>query len=133
MSYQSRGSAGEAVEVRSRINVRAAIVLSVVFGWHGWMMFTLLCPDRSWSCLFDERPILSGSHPLHLYHGYLGARSFLQRGSLCCYDPAFQAGYPKSPAFDSGSRPAELLFLGTDGRFRPAVYKVGLAVIWLLG
>jgi hypothetical protein len=127
MSHESKGSAGEAGAVRSRINVRAAVVLSMVFCWHAWMTFTLLCPDRSLGCLFDERPILAGSHPLHLYHGYLGARSLLQRGSLCCYDPAFQAGYPKTPAFDSGSRPAELFLALAGGEYRPAAYKIGLA------
>src|SRR5205823_12511640 len=42
-------------------------------------------------------------------------------------DPAFQAGYPKTPVFDSGSRPAEL-FLFLAGGYSPAAYKVGLAV-----
>jgi hypothetical protein len=132
MSDESRGSVKEAAKVRSKINVRAAVVLSVVFGWHAWMTFTFLCPERSWACLFDDRPIVSGSHPLHLYHGYLGARSFFQRGSLCCYDPAFQAGYPKTPAFDSGSRPAELFLSLAGSQYRPAAYKIGLAVCCLL-
>src|SRR6516225_2982352 len=131
MSQESSGSTEERAVVRTRINLRAAVVLSLVLGWHGWMTFTLLCPDRSWKCLIDERPILSGSHPLHLYHGYLGARSFLKRGSLCCYDPAFQAGYPKTPAFDSGSRPAELFLAVAGGQYRPAAYKLGLSVCCL--
>jgi hypothetical protein len=132
MSHESTGSTGEAAVVRSKISVRAAVVLLLVLGWHGWMTFTLLCPDRSWKCLIDERPILSGSHPLHLYHGYLGARSFLQRGSVCCYDPAFQAGYPKTPTFDGGSRPAELFLALAGGQYRPAAYKIGFFTCCLI-
>ena len=58
-------------------------------------------------------------------------RSFFERGTLCCYDPGFQAGYPKTPAFDSGSRPAELFLAFAGGRYCPAAYKIGLAVCCL--
>jgi hypothetical protein len=87
---------------------------------------TLFDPDCSARSLRDERPILSGAHPLHLYHGLLGARSWRDGGFGSCYDPAFQAGYPKTPVFDSGSRPGELFLL--LGRDHPAAYKIGLAV-----
>ena len=43
--------------------------------------------------LLDDRPVVCGRHPVHLYHGYLGARSFAQRGTLSCYDPAFQGRF----------------------------------------
>src|SRR5262249_14104867 len=76
----------------------------------------------------DDQPIVSGRHPLHLYHGFLGAQSLLDRGTLCSYDPSFQAGYPKTPVFDSGSRPAELFLLAGGGTYRPAAYKLGLAL-----
>jgi hypothetical protein len=69
---------------------------------------------------------------MHLYFGYLGARSLLERGTPCCYDPAFQAGYPKTPVFDSGSRPAELFLLVVGGRFHPSAYKLGFATCSLL-
>jgi hypothetical protein len=78
--------------------------------------------------VLDGEPVLSGRHPLHLYHGCLGARTLLRRGTLLCYDPDFHAGYPKTPVFDSGSRPAELLLSLVGGRYSPAVYKIGLAV-----
>jgi hypothetical protein len=106
-----------------------------VFGlaaWHAWMTLGLFGGDRPWQALLDDRPVVSGRHPLHLYHGSLGARSFLRDGTLSCYDPAFQAGYPKTPVFDAGSRPAELFLLLGGGAYRPAAYKVGLAVCWLL-
>jgi hypothetical protein len=101
------------------------------------MTLGLFGPDRPWQQLVNDEPILSGRHPLHLYHGYLGAQALRHTGSFCCYDPAFDAGYPKTPVFDSGSRPAEF-FLGiAGGEYRPAVYKIGLAgccllVPWLL-
>src|SRR5262245_56393370 len=84
------------------------VVLLGLIGWQGWMTLTLFGRERPWEQLLDDQAIMSGRHPLHLYHGYLGARAFRERGTLCCYDPAFYAGYPKTPVFDSGSRPAEL-------------------------
>ena len=97
------------------------VVLLGLLAWQGWITLTLFGPDRPWENLLDDRPILSGRHPLHLYHGYLGARS-----------PSFQAGYPKTPVFDSGSRPAELFLSLTGAAYRPAAYKIGLALCCLL-
>ena len=54
------------------------------------------------------------------------------RGATTCYDPQFQAGYPKTPVFDGGSRPAELFLLLSGGRYRPAAYKLGLFTFLLL-
>jgi len=75
--------------------------------------------------LCDERPIVSGRHPLHLYHGSLGSETFYRTGSTACFDPAFQAGYPKTPIFDGGSRPAEFVLALAGGGYRPEVYKLG--------
>jgi hypothetical protein len=105
--------------------------LLALLAWQAWLTLSLFGPDP-WRALLDDEPIVSGRHPLHLYHGYLGARSFFDRGSLCCYDPSFQAGYPKTPVFDGGSRPAELFLILAGGAYRPAAYKVGLAVCCLL-
>jgi hypothetical protein len=102
-----------------------------LFAWQGWLTLSLFGPDPACGLLGDE-PIVSGRHPLHLYHGTLGARSFFDRGSLSCYDPAFQAGYPKTPVFDSGSRPAELFLILGGGGYQPAAYKIGLAVCCLM-
>jgi hypothetical protein len=94
-----------------------------------WLTLSLFGPEQPVERLLDDQPILSGRHPLHLYHGYLGARALCEHGVLSCYDPTFHAGYPKTPVFDSGSRPAELLQALTGGRYRPDAYKVGLAVL----
>jgi hypothetical protein len=96
----------------------------------GWFALSLFGPDPARG-LLDDEPVISGRHALHLYHGYLGARSFYDRGTLSCYDPSFQAGYPKTPVFDGGSRPAELFLILAGGRYCPAAYKVGLAVCCL--
>jgi hypothetical protein len=108
------------------------LIFGGLLAWQGWLTLSLFGPKAPWQALRDERPIVSGRHPLHLYHGALGARSFLRNGTLSCYDPAFQAGYPKTPVFDSGSRPAEMFLLAAGGDFNPAAYKVGLAVCCLL-
>lgn len=83
--------------------------------------------------LTDPRPVISGRHPLHLYHGTLGAETFRERYSTACYDPAFQAGYPKTPVFDGGCRPAELFLLLAGPDASPAAaYKVGMFAVCLL-
>ena len=94
--------------------------------WQGWMTLTLFGPDHPWERLLDDQPVISGRHALHLYHGMLGAQSLRERGRLSCYDPAFQAGYPKTPIFDSGSRPAELfLTVAEVVRLRPKSLDFG--------
>lgn len=103
-----------------------------LMAWQIWMTLTLFGGDSPRQALLDERPILSGRHPLHLYHGYLGARALREQGSFSCYDPSFHAGYPKTPVFDSGSRPAELLLILTGGRYLPSVYKLGVALLCAL-
>jgi hypothetical protein len=108
-----------------------AVFLGLVT-WNGWLTLSLFGPDRPVAALLDSRPLVSGSHPLHLYHGTLGAQALWAHGSSCCYDPNFQAGYPKTPIFDGGSRPAELFLLVAGGEYRPEAYKVGLAVCCLL-
>jgi hypothetical protein len=97
---------------------------------HGWRTLALFGPERPWERLLDGEPLLSGRHPLHLYHGYLGARALRERGTTCCYDPAFCAGYPKTPVFDGGSRPAELALYLAGGAYRPGAYKLAVALIW---
>src|SRR6266852_2728516 len=103
------------------------VLLFGLMAWQGWMTLTLFGEAQPWQSLLDDQIILSGRHPLHLYHGYLGALSLMDRGSASCYDPSFQAGYPKTPIFDGGSRPAEFFLLLGGASFRPAAYKAGLA------
>jgi hypothetical protein len=100
--------------------------------WQACMTLGLFGEERPWERVLDDEPVLSGRHPLHLYHGYLGAWSLWHTGSACCYDPAFQAGYPKTPVFDSGSRPAEFFLALAGGTYNPAAYKIGLAVCCML-
>jgi hypothetical protein len=107
------------------------IVLLGLLAWQGWMTLTLFGPEHPWQRLLDEQPIVSGRHPLHLYHGYLGAQALREHGTVCCYDPAFYAGYPKTPVFDAGSRPAELFLSLAGGTYRPEAYKIGLAACCL--
>jgi hypothetical protein len=104
------------------------LVLLGLLAWQGWMTLTLFGSERPWEKLLDEDPIVSGSHPLHLYFGWLGASSLYEQGTTGCYDPAFQAGFPKTPVFDSGSRPAELFLAVAGGTYRPSAYKVGLGL-----
>jgi hypothetical protein len=114
----------------SRVHPLALLALML---WHGWMTLSLFGPGEYLYNLTSADPIISGRHALHLYHGYLGAHSLCERGTSCCYDPAFQAGYPKTPVFDSGSRPAELFLLLGGGEFQPMAYKLGFAACCLLG
>jgi hypothetical protein len=92
---------------------------------------TLFSANRGWAAVTDDRPVLSGRHPLHLYHGALGAAAFYARGTTTCYDPRFQAGVPKTPVFDPGSRPAELFLVLAGGGYDPAAYKIGLFAVVL--
>jgi hypothetical protein len=98
----------------------------------GWLTLSLFGPEQPWAHLLSDEPILSGRHPLHLYHGYLGARAFYTSGRTSCYDPGNLAGYPKTPIFDSGSRPAELFQALAGGTYCPTAYKLGLAAACLL-
>jgi hypothetical protein len=109
-----------------------ALLWSGLFAWQGWMTLSLFGEERPCEAMLDARPVVSGRHPLHLYHGYLGAHSFKYRGEACCYNPAFQAGYPKSPLFDSGSKPAEFFLYCAGGEYRPEAYKIGLVCCCLL-
>jgi hypothetical protein len=105
------------------------VCLGVVLVWQAWRTLGLFGPGQPLTHLTSDEPIVSGQHALHLYHGLLGARALWDRGTLCCYDPAFYAGYPKTPVFDSGSRPAELVLALTGGRAAAAVYKFSLAIL----
>jgi len=108
-----------------------ATAFAGLLAWQAYLTLRLFGATVSLEPLLDERPVLSGFHPQHQYLGHLGARALRQQGEFCVYDPAFQAGYPKTPVFNS-SRLAELfLFLGGD-EFRPQAYKIGLAIICLL-
>ena len=106
------------------------VVVALLLIGQGWLTVRLFTPDDTLASLVDDRPLLSGRHALHLYHGMLGVKTWRERGTSCCFDPGYQAGYPKTPIFDGGSRPAE--FFQLVGGQRPAAYKLGLAIACLL-
>ncbi len=109
------------------------LALGLVLLGQAGLALDLFGPDGSWTRLTDDRPITSGRHPLHLYHGMLGAETFRERFSTSCYDPAYQAGYPKTPIFDGGCRPAEMFLLLVGSHIPPATaYKLGLFAVCLL-
>ncbi|MCU0704728.1 MAG: hypothetical protein MUF18_12190, partial [Fimbriiglobus sp.] len=83
-----------------------------------------------WAGVTDDRPVVSGHHPLHQYHAGLGAGAFREGGTASAYDPHFQAGYPKTPVFDSAARVAEPIYLLLgDHDHAPAAYKIALVVL----
>jgi hypothetical protein len=107
-----------------------AFVLVMILAAQGWLTLRLFGPGLPVDRLTNDEPVLDGRHPLHCYHGLLGYRSWHVRHTATCYDPAFQAGYLKTPIFDAGSRPAELFYL--IGGPSEGSYKMGLAVCCLL-
>lgn len=105
------------------------LALTAVVAGQAGMALHLFGPDPL-AAVADPRPVVSGRHPLHLYHGWLGAAAFADRYTTTTYDPDFQAGYPKTPVFDGGCRPAEAwLFALGHSRFDPAAYKWGLVLL----
>jgi hypothetical protein len=127
----ARERAGKGVPPPAAGHPAWLLALAALWAWQAYLTLGLFGPERPWDALLDDRPVLSGRHPLHLYHGYLGARALRERGSPSCYDPAFHAGYPKTPVFDSGSRPAELALALAGGRYSPAAYKLAHALLCL--
>ena len=110
---------------RSRPVWFAALALIVI----GQGALALQLFGGSFADVRDDRPIFDGRHPLHLYHGMLGAATFREARAVTCFDPHFQAGYPKTPVFDSGSRPAELFIFALGHRTPAAAYKLGLFLV----
>lgn len=107
-----------------------AFVLSLVIVAQGALALRLFDQGPTPTRLMNDSPVLDGKHPLHAYHGLLGHRVWHASQGHTCYDPSFQAGYLKTPIFDSGSRPAELFYL--IGGPTPASYKMGLWACCLL-
>jgi hypothetical protein len=104
------------------------VVAALLIG-QGWLTLRLFTPSLSIDALTNDEPVVSGRHALHYYHGMLGAKAQEEYGSGSCYDPAYQAGYPKTPVFDGGSRPSE--FVQIIGGTSASAYKFGLAICCL--
>ncbi|MSR54331.1 MAG: hypothetical protein EXS09_13725 [Gemmataceae bacterium] len=107
----------------------AIALIALVFG-QGWVTLKLFGPGLPIDRLTSDEMVFDGKHPLHAYHGLLANRVWHERQATTCYDPAFQAGYLKTPIFDAGSRPAELFYL--LGGPTAGSYKIGLAICCLL-
>ncbi len=83
-----------------------------------------------WTAATDDRPVLSGRHPLHQYHAGLGAGAIRDGGTASAFDPHFQAGYPKTPVFDAPARVAEPIYLLMGkADHAPAAYKTTLLLL----
>jgi hypothetical protein len=108
-----------------------AAALLALLAWQAWLTLGLFGAEAPWIQLTNDQPVLSGAHPQHQHLGLIGAQAFELTGRTCAYDPAFQAGYLKTPIFN-GSRLAEVCFLLADGDYRPAAYKLGLAGLCLV-
>jgi hypothetical protein len=105
------------------------LVSALVIGQIG-LALQLFGAVGSWDALADDRPVIDGRHPLHLYHGCLGAATLRESTAVTCYDPSFQAGYPKTPVFDAAARPVELmLLLFGQQQYDPAAYKYALLLL----
>ena len=98
-----------------------------LLAWQGWVSWCLLGREA----LFNDDPILSGSYAQHYYLGRLGAQALHNCGRSCCYDTAFQLGYPKTPVFN-GSRLAEVFLFLAGGTYQPMAYKIGLFVMCMI-
>lgn len=108
------------------------LALAVVVLGQAGLALELFGSEQPVTGLTDTRPIIGGRHPLHLYHAALGAETFRDRWGTACYDPAFQAGYPKTPVFDGGCRPAEAVMV-LSGKTTPGrAYKFGVFALCLI-
>src|SRR6202011_1479717 len=52
-----------------------------LLAWQTWLALGLFGPEAPWNTLVDDRPVLSGSHPQHLYLGSLGAQALAANGT----------------------------------------------------
>src|SRR5207237_10562635 len=80
MEHAPAAPAGGATSSPRRFLPLWTVLFLALLAWQGWMTLTLFGYDRPWQRLLDDQPILSGRHPLHLYHGYLGACALLPTG-----------------------------------------------------
>src|SRR5207248_4164669 len=110
----------------------AGVLACALLGAHGNLALQLFGPAASWDAVWDDEPVVSGRHPLHYYHAGLSALAWQRSHSFVCFDPTFQAGYPKTPVFDGGGRPAELVLVLAGGEDKIAAYKIGLFALCLL-
>jgi hypothetical protein len=66
-------------------------VVALLLAGQAWLTLRLFSSDLSFERLTNDEPIVSGRHPLHHYHGMIGAKAWQDRDTSSCYDPAYQA------------------------------------------
>lgn len=104
------------------------LALAALVAGNGTLALKLFGSDPI-AAIGDDRAVVSGRHTLHLYHGKLGAETFRASSAVTCYDPQFQAGYPKTPVFDCGSRFAEFVIFTRPTLSPAAAYKLGILFV----
>ena len=108
----------------------AWILLGIVFAVHS-VQAVRLFPSVA-SIVDRNSPVVMVDHAIHMYHGSLGSSFLRDHATTWGYDPAFLAGYPETPVWDSSSNPAILFQAIGGGGYQPRAYKVGLLVLSLL-
>ncbi len=101
----------------------AWLALLLIFGIHSFQAIRLFPSLRS--IVDRDSPVVVVDHAIHEYHGALGARFCREAGTSWGFDPAFMAGYPETPVWDSSSNPS-ILFDLIGGTEDYRAYKVGL-------
>lgn len=112
-----------------RRTARAA-VLVIIGAAHALATVRTVAGDQPLSTAFDDKPIVSGRHPVHLYHASAGAAAFHDTGDCAGFDPNFAAGFARTPAVDFDSRPYELFLLGAPEGCECSRYKLALFFWW---
>ena len=110
----------------------AWLALAAILATHATLAVRLF---PSLGSIFEpSTPVVVVDHAIHEYHGSLGAQFAREAGTTWGYDPAFMAGYPETPVWDSSSNPSilfDLLGGARAGDYR--AYKAGLFGASLLG
>jgi len=68
--------------------------------------------------VLDDRPVVRSDYPFHAFHAKIGQDFLRSHGTPYGYDPAFMAGYPKTPLFSASVNILELFATIIPGVFR---------------
>jgi hypothetical protein len=115
---------GPATPRRVRLPALALILVLALLILHTVQSVRLF---PSLAALVDpQAPVLVVDHALHLDHGILVAGFLRSHRAFWGYDPAFMAGYPVTPVWDSSSNLATLFQALAGASTSPRPYKLGL-------